>query len=429
MSFNEVVITHGLRTVYAKFGTALRDVPAVELGRQAVSELIERADLDPVRVDEVIIGCAGNPIDAANVARVVSLRANLPRAIPAVTVQRNCGSGLEAITTAVERIRSGRAKVVVAGGVESMSEYPLLYTRSAQRKFEGLARSRNIGQTLAAAAGFRFRDFKPVIGLETGLTDPVCGLNMGVTAEVLAKEFQISREQQDEFALTSHQRAIAAEDAGRFEAERIPVYMPPAYDRTVDSDVGPRREQSLEALGKLRPVFDRRYGTVTPGNACMVTDGAAAVLVMESDAAAQLGYEPLGRVAGYAWAGCSPRRMGLGPCYATPHALAEAGLRLDEVDLVELNEAFAVQVMACEICFRSRSFAREELGLDRAVGDIDRERLNVNGGAIALGHPVGSTGTRLVVTLLHELARRSTRWGLATLCIGGGQGGAMVVER
>ena len=429
MAGRDVVITHGLRTVYAKFGTALRDVPAVELGRQAVTELIERADVDPARIDEVIIGCAGNPIDAANVARVIALRSNLPRAIPAVTVQRNCGSGLEAITTAAERIRGRRARVVVAGGVESMSEYPLLYSPRAQRKFEGLARARSLGQRLAALGAFRPGDFKPRIGLETGLTDPVCGLNMGETAEVLAKEFQINRESQDEFALMSHQRAIAAEDAGRFDAERIPVYLPPAYDRTVDADVGPRREQSMEALAKLRPVFDRRYGTVTAGNACMVTDGGAAVLVMDRAVAAELGYEPLGRIAGYAWAGCSPRRMGLGPCYATPRALEEAGLGLEALDLIELNEAFAAQVMACEICFRSRSFAREELGLGDALGDIDRERLNVNGGAIALGHPVGSTGTRLVITLLHELVRRSARWGLATLCIGGGQGGAMVLER
>ena len=423
-----VVITHGVRSVYAKFGTALRNVSAVELGRQVVRELIERADLDPQRIDEVIVGCAGNPVDAANVARVISLQANLPRRIPAATVQRNCGSGLESITAATERIRSGRARVVVAAGVESMSNYPLLFAAAAQRKFETLARARTGGARLAALARFRPRDFSPEIGLEVGLTDPVCALNMGETAEVLAREFQVERDAQDEFALRSHQLAVAAEKAGRFDDERMPIFLPPAYDDLVDTDVGPRAGQSMEALAKLKPAFDRRHGTVTAGNSCMVTDGGAAVLVMSESMAAELGFEPLGRIAGYAWAGCSPRRMGLGPCYATPAALAEAGLELAELDLIELNEAFAAQVLACELCLRSSAFAREELGRDRAVGEIDRDRLNVNGGAIALGHPVGSSGTRLVLTVLHELARRSARWGLATLCIGGGQGGAMVLE-
>jgi acetyl-CoA acetyltransferase family protein len=252
---------------------------------------------------------------------------------------------------------------------------------------------------------------------------------MGDTAEVLAKEFHISREAQDEFALRSHRRAAAAESEGRFDDERIAVFLPPSYNAAVETDVGPRADQSMEALGRLRPVFDRRHGTVTAGNACMITDGAAATLVMDEATAHDMGFEPLGRVAGYAWAGCSPRRMGLGPCYATPPALDEAGCELADIDLIEINEAFAAQVMACELCFRSAAFARDELGRDRAVGDIDGQRLNVNGGAIALGHPVGSSGTRLVVTLLHELKRRSARRGLATLCIGGGQGGAMVLER
>lgn len=425
----DVVVTHALRTVQCKAGTALRDVHAAELGRQVVAELVERADLEPGRVDEVILGCAGNPIDAANVARVIALRARLPRVIPAVTVQRNCGSGMEALTAAVQRIRSGRARVVLAGGVESMSQYPLYFRRSAQDLFEDLARARSPGQRLQILARFRPRHFRPRVGLRIGLTDPVSGLGMGETAEVLAKEFGISREEQDELALMSHRRYVAAEEAGRWDAERIPVYLPPGYEETVDEEVGPRPEQSLEALAKLRPVFDRDYGTVTAGNSCMVTDGAAALLVMDASLAAELDYEPLGRVAGYAWAGCSPRRMGLGPCYAVPPTLDEAGIDLDEVGLVELNEAFAAQVIACEICFRSTSFARDELGRDRSIGEIGRERLNVNGGAIALGHPVGQTGARLVVTLLHEMARRDCRWGLATECIGGGQGGAMVLER
>jgi acetyl-CoA acetyltransferase family protein len=425
----DVVVTHGLRTVFAKAGTQLRRVSAVELGRQAVVELVARAEIDPERIDDVVIGCAGNPIDAANVARVIALRANLPQSLPAITVQRNCGSGMEAIALASERIRAGRAEVVLAGGVESMSNYPLLFRESAKRLFEQLFAARSLGQRLAVFARFRPRDLSPEIALLTGLTDPVCGLNMGETAEVLAKEFGIGREEQDRFALRSHELAVAAEEEGRFDSERIPVYLPPSMDQVVERDVGPRPEQSMEALAKLRPAFDRRHGTVTAGNSCMVTDGAAMTLVMSASAAERLGYEPLGRIAGYGWGGLSPRRMGLGPCYATPRALDDAGIAMQDVDLVEINEAFAAQVLACLLCFRSASFAREELGRDAAIGEVPLDKLNVNGGAIALGHPVGTTGARLVVTMLHEMRRRDVRRGLATLCIGGGQGGAMVLER
>jgi len=426
---SDIVITHGLRTPLAKAGTALRRVSAVELGRQVVSELVARADLDPEQIDEVVVGCAGNPIDAANIGRVVALRANLPRSIPAATVQRNCGSGLEAITTAAERIRAGRAKVVVAGAVESMSNYPLLYSAAATRQFERLFRSRGALGKLSALLGFRPRHFNPEIALLTGLTDPVCGLSMGETAEVLAKEFAISRDTQDEFALRSHQRAIAAEQAGIFQDERMPLFLPPTHAEVLEQDVGPRAGQSLDALAKLQPAFDRRYGTVTAGNSCMVTDGAAATLVMSAQTAQDLGYEPLGRLAGYSWAGLSPRRMGLGPCYAVPGALAEAGATLEQMERVEINEAFAAQVIACQLCLRSSVFARDELGMAGPVGSIPEEILNVNGGAIALGHPVGVTGARLVITLLHEMRRNGLRRGLATLCIGGGQGGAVVLER
>ena len=425
----EVVITHALRTVMAKAGTALRGVSAVELGRQAIVELLERADLVPERVDEVIIGCAGNPFDAANVARVIALRARLPIGVPAVTVQRNCGSGLEAITSAVERIRGGRAEIVLAGGVESMSNYPLLFSHRAQRLFEALYTARGFMERLRVLSAFRPRHFRPVASLETGLTDPVCGLNMGETAEVLAQEFHVSREAQDQFALRSHQRATAAEESGQFAAERVAVRKPPSYEDVVEVDVGPRAQQNMQALARLKPVFDSRYGSVTAGNSCMVTDGAAMTLLMTEQCAYRLGYEPMARISGYAWAGLTLRRMGLGPCYATPAALEEANLDLDSIDLIELNEAFAAQVLACEICFRSTSFAREQLGRSKAIGELDHDRLNVNGGAIALGHPVGATGARLVVTLLHELLRRDLASGLVTLCIGGGQGGAMVLQR
>ncbi|HEY7461516.1 MAG TPA: thiolase family protein [Gemmatimonadota bacterium] len=427
-SAREVVVVDGVRTPYVKAGEALASVPAVDLGRTVLRELIERAELDVEAVDEVIIGNTGMPSDAANLARVVALEAGVPRRVPAFTVQRNCASGMEAITSGALRIRHGEAQVVLAGGVESMSNMPLLFPDEFSGVMQALNRARGVPAKARAASRLRPRQLKPVVALLEGLTDPVCGLNMGQTAELLAKEFGISREEQDAFALESHRRASAAQAAGWLDEEIVPVYVAPDYGRPVEKDVGPRPNQSLEALARLPPVFDRRFGTVTAGNACMVTDGAAAVLLMEGDRARGLGYRPLGRVVSFAYAGCDPARMGLGPAHATPLALERAGLTLERMDLIEFNEAFAAQVLANREAFASPEFAREALGRDEPPGELDPARTNVNGGAIALGHPVGSTGTRLVLTLLKELRRRGGRYGLATLCVGGGQGGAVVVE-
>ncbi len=418
----------GVRTPYAKAGGALASVPAVDLGRTVLRELIERSELDVETVDEVIVGNTGMPADAANLARVVALEAGVPRRVPAFTVQRNCASGMEAITSGALRIRYGEADVVLAGGVESMTSMPLLFPDEFSDVMQALNRARGVPAKARAASRLRPRQLKPVVALLEGLTDPVCGLNMGETAEVLAKEFEISREAQDAYALESHRRAVAAQVAGRLAEEVVPVYLAPTYEQVVEEDVGPRPNQTLEALAKLPPVFDRRFGTVTAGNACMVTDGAAAVLLMEGGRARGLGYRPLGCIVSFAYAGCDPARMGLGPAHATPLALERAGLTLDRMDLIEFNEAFAVQVLANRAAFASREFAREALGKDQPIGDLDASRTNVNGGAIALGHPVGSTGTRLVLTLLKELRRRGGGLGLATLCVGGGQGGAVVVE-
>jgi acetyl-CoA acetyltransferase family protein len=266
------------------------------------------------------------------------------------------------------------------------------------------------------------------VALAEGLTDPICGLNMGETAERLAREFRISREAQDEFALLSHRRAVAATESGRLGEEIAPLYVPPSYTQTMVEDFGPRKDQTAEALARLEPYFDRRHGTITVGNACPVTDGACAVLVMSEEAARAGGYRPLGRILSIAFAGLDPARMGLGPAYATPLALERAGARMADVDLVEINEAFAAQVIANEIAFASERFARDELGRGEAIGGIDRLHMNVNGGAIALGHPVGVSGARLVLTLLKEMRRRQASLGLATLCVGGGQGAAMLLE-
>jgi acetyl-CoA acyltransferase len=424
----DVVLIDGYRTPFAKAGTALSGLPARELGRVAVAELLARHGVDPADVDEVILGNVAQPADSTNIARVVALLSGIPERVPAVTVQRNCASGMESIVQAHERIAAGHADLIVAGGTESMSKIPLYVSDGMTRVFERLARARSLMGKVQAVATARPRDLSPRLAIAEGLTDPVSGLNMGETAEVLAKEFGISREAQDDFALQSHKRAVAATDAGRMAEEIVPVFAPP-YREAVAQDVGPRRNQTLEALAKLKPYFDRRYGTVTVGNSCPVTDGAAAVLVTTAEKARTLGLKVAGRIKGYAFVGLDPARMGLGPAHATPVALKRAGVSFSDIGLVELNEAFAAQVIANEIAMGSAKYCREKLGLDGPIGTLDRSTLNVNGGAIALGHPVGVSGTRLVLTLLREMRRRRVALGLATLCVGGGQGAALVLER
>jgi len=422
-----VVVVEGLRTPYAKAWGAFDEVPADELGRIAVAELLTRLDLDAKEVDAVVVGNVAQPGEAANIARVIALRAGIPRAVPAHTVHRNCASGMESIAEGVNQIRLGQARVVVAGGVESMSNIPFLLSRELQRWLMGWQRAKRPIDKLKAVTRLRPAWFQPTVGLRLGLTDPVCDLNMGETAEVVARDFAISREEQDRFALRSHEHTEAAIDAGRLAEEIVPVYPPPRFDAVADDD-GLRRGQTMGALAKLKPVFDRRFGTVTAGNASQITDGGAAVLLMaESDARAR-GYTPLGRVTAWAFAGNDPARMGLGPVHATRKLLKQTGLHLAHFDLVEINEAFAAQVLGCLHAFDSAAYFRDHFDGEAPLGEIHETKLNVNGGAIALGHPVGSSGTRLIITLLKELRRRGLERGLATLCIGGGQGAAFVVE-
>jgi acetyl-CoA C-acetyltransferase/acetyl-CoA acyltransferase len=306
-----------------------------------------------------------------------------------------------------------------------MTQIPLQYTTEYAEWLEGLMRAKTPLAKLGQLARFRPRMLTPRIAIAEGLTDLVCGLNMGQTADNLAREFRITREAQDAFALQSHQRAIAARETLREEI--APVFAAPRYEPVRD-DIGPRDGQTLQALAKLKPYFDRRNGTVTVGNACQVTDGAAALLIGDDATAKAWPVPPLGRVRAFAFAGLAPSRMGLGPVFAAAKALERAGLTLADMDLVEINEAFAAQVLACVAAFQSGAFAKAELGRDHALGEIPMEKLNVNGGAIALGHPVGTSGARLLLTLLHELRRRGARRGLATLCVGGGQGAAFVLE-
>jgi acetyl-CoA C-acetyltransferase/acetyl-CoA acyltransferase len=404
----------------------LASVPAQELGRLATQAVLQRAGLRPDQVDQVVFGNVALPPDAANIARVIALKAGIPQDRISHTVQRNCASGMEAITTAAQLLQLGEAQAIVAGGTESMSRIPLLYNQEATDLFLRLGKARTLWQRLGTLLCFRPRHFKPVPGVQLGLTDPVCGLIMGETAEILAQEFGITRQQQDAFALESHRRAVLAQERCLLSEEIAPVPAEVA-GKEIKADVGPRKEQSAQALAKLRPYF-RTDGTVTVGNSCPLTDGAAAVVVMKGEAARAEGRRPLGYMRAYAYAGCDPRRMGLGPVFATSKLLERTGMSLRDIDLVEMNEAFAAQVLANEQAFASDRFAQEHLGRGKALGALDLDRLNVNGGAIALGHPVGATGTRLVITLLKELRRRGLRRGLATLCVGGGQGAALLLE-
>ena len=425
----EVVIVDGLRTPFLKAWTDFMKIPAHDLGSIVARELLERLNIEGEQLAEVIIGNIAQPPEAANVSRIVALQAGIPQQVPAFTVQRNCASGMEAIANAWYRIQAGEGDIYLAGGVESMSRIPLLFNEAATKWFGQLNKARTLGQRLGTIAKFKFGFLNPVVGLMLGLTDGYCGLNMGQTAEILAKEFKITREEQDKFAMHSHHKAEKATKDGTLREEIVPVPIPPKFDKMVMDDNGFREGQSMEALGKLKTVFDRANGTVTAGNASQITDGAAMVLVMSTEKANELGYEPLGKIRSFGFAGLDPSRMGLGPAYSTPMALDKAGIQMNDIELVELNEAFAAQVIANLKIFESDELTKKYLDRDKAAGTIAPEILNVNGGAIALGHPVGSSATRLVLTLLKEMKRRDLNLGLATLCVGGGQGAAFVLER
>lgn len=422
-----IAIVEGIRTPFIKAWTLFEDMPAQKLGAICVRELLELTHLNPHFVDEVIIGAVAQPVEASNVARVISLYAGIPKEKRAYTVSRNCASGLESATSAFEKIKCGLDKIVIAGGAESMSNIPLIFDKEITRILMRLNKARSPVDRLKIFSRIRPRHFKPVPGLVLGLTDPVCGLNMGQTAEVLAKEFAITRKEQDEFALESHKRAVR--NRQKLREEIMPVIVPPGFDTVVEDDNGPRENQTMEALCKLKPYFDKYTGTVTVGNSCQVTDGASALLIMGEEHARELGYKPLGYIRAYTYVGVEPSKMGLGPAYAIPIVLKKAGLLLKDIDLIEINEAFAVQVIACLRLLASKKFAEENFSVPEAIGEIDMDKLNVNGGAIALGHPVGVTGSRLILALLKEMRRRDARLGLASLCVGGGQGGAIILER
>jgi acetyl-CoA C-acetyltransferase/acetyl-CoA acyltransferase len=426
-----LVLAAGLRTPMARAGGAFAKEDPGHLGALLARELLTRSGLDPAELDEVVVGCVGPPPDQVNVARVIGLRAGVPQQVPARTVARNCASGIEAVTCAATNILSGLGDTYLCMGVEVMSSYPLIFGDRMTDFFARLMKARSLGQRLGAMTSFRPSFLKPRVALIEGLTDPTTGMIMGKTAELLARDWSLTREECDRFALESHRRARGARDRGRLARELMPVVPLGARkgSASVRHDDGIRDDQSMENLARLRPYFEKPDGLVTVGNACGITDSASAVVLTTENRAKELGLEPLAAIRSFAWAGLDPRRMGLGPVYSSAKALEAAGMELSDVGIVELNEAFAAQVLACGRAFDSAAFAQEQLGRDRALGELDPARLNVNGGAIALGHPVGATGTRLLLTLAHELQVADREVGLATLCIGGGQGGAVILER
>lgn len=411
-----VAIVSGIRTPFCKSQGLLKQMQADDLGAYAVKELFQRSSVLLNEIDEVIIGNVINPPHGANLARLIAVKAGLPISIPSYTVSRNCASGMEAVHSGANKILTGESEVIIAGGVESMSNTPILFPDKMRDFLLRLSKSKGALEQLKALFSFRPSMLIPQI---PGLVDPLCGLSMGQTAEKLVKEFRVTREEQDAFALQSHLRAAKAESDGRFAEEIFPILLPPAYSSYQEKDDGPRANQTLEALAKLKPVFEKINGTVTAGNSSPITDGAAALFLMSEEKAKALGLKPLGYLLGVAEAGLDPSRMGLGPAYATAKLFKKTGVSLKDIDLIEINEAFAAQVLAVMKAFNSKDFA---------LGEIDPNILNVNGGAIALGHPLGASGTRLILTLLLELKKRKKRLGLAALCIGGGQGQASLLE-
>lgn len=425
MKEERIAIVAGIRSPFCKGGGVMKDMEADDLGAYVVTELLAKTGIPPKHVDELIFGNVIQPAKFANIARIVSVKAGIPVAVPAVTVNRNCASGLEAITTGADKILLGHDDIVVAGGTESMSNFPVEVRKDFKEFLQKLGKAKTFAQKIDALSSFSLSSLIP----ETPeIADPLCGLSMGQTAENLAREFKVTRQEQDEFALLSQNRAEKAIAEGRMNDEIIPVPIAPKNTTVQTQDEGPRANQTLQDLTKLKPVFDKITGTVTAGNSSPITDGAAAVLLMKESKAKELGLKPIGYIRAHAAAGLEPSRMGLGPVFAMSKVLKKTGLKLSDIDLFEINEAFAAQVLAVLRASASDEFAKKELGLDKALGTIDLEKLNVNGGAIALGHPLGASGTRLVITLLKELKRRNKKIGMASLCIGGGQGQAIVVE-
>ena len=421
-----IYLIDGVRTPFLKSRNRPGPFAASDLATIAGRALLLRQGFDPSRIDEVILGCAAPSPDEVNIARVASLRMGCGEKVPAWTVMRNCASGMQALDAGITNILAGRSELVLAGGVDALSRAPLLYSDAMVLWLSKWYAAKSVGQKAALAAKFRPAYLAPVIGLMKGLTDPFVGLLMGQTAENVAYRFAITREQMDAYAARSHQRVLAAQRTGVFDAEIVPL-----YDKSgtlYAADDGVREDSTPENLAKLKPFFDRKYGNVTAGNSSQITDGAVWTLLASERAVDEHRLTPRARIVDAEWAGLDPAHMGLGPVHAATPLMRRHGLGLDDIDAWEINEAFAAQVLGCLRAWEDDAYCREMLGLDRAMCTLDLDRQNVDGGAIAIGHPVGASGTRIVLHLVDVLERTGGRRGIAGICIGGGLGGAMLVE-
>jgi acetyl-CoA acyltransferase len=422
-----VAIVEGCRTPFARSGTVFREMSAIELGKVSVRELIARAELDVEEIDHVVFGTVVQSVQEPNIAREVTLGSGIPPSVPSFTVARACASSNQAITSAAEHIALGHADVAIAGGAESLTDIPILFSPEMRNAMVRASKAKSLPERIKAFASIRPAHLAPIT---PAIAEPTTGETMGESAEKMARENGISREEQDRWALRSHQLAWAATEDGRLTREIVPTYVPPKFNEVVIQDNGIRPDTSLEKLSQLKPAFDRKYGTITAGNASPLTDGASAVLLMSEEKAKALGYEPLGYIRSYAYAALSPGDQLLqGPVYAAPVALERAGLSMQDINLLEIHEAFASQVLSNLQWFQSDKIAQERLGRPKAIGIPDEDRINVMGGSIAIGHPFGATGGRVTITLLNELKRRGEQFGMISVCAAGAMGFVMVVER
>jgi acetyl-CoA C-acetyltransferase len=425
-----IYVIDGARTPFLKSKNRPGPFAAADLATQAGRALLARQPFSPDELDEVILGCAAPSVDEVNIGRVAALRMGCGQKVPGWTVMRNCASGMQALDSGISNILAGRSKLVLAGGVDALSRAPLLYGDKMVLWFADTMGARTTGQRVAQFARLPVAALlKPVIGIMKGLTDPIVGLLMGQTAENVAYRFGITREQMDAYSVRSHERVIKAQDEGRLApggGEVEALY--DAKGNTYTLDDGVRRDASPQNLAKLKPFFDRKYGNVTPGNSSQITDGAAWLILASEEALKKHDLTPIGRIVDSEWAGLDPATMGLGPVHAATPILKRNNLGLNDVDYWEINEAFAAQVLGCLAAWKDEKYCKEELGLDHAMGSLNEDRLNVDGGAIALGHPVGASGARIVLHLIKTLKRNNAKRGMASICIGGGLGGAMLVE-
>lgn len=420
-----VYVVDGARTPFIKVKGVPGPFSASDLAVGAGKPLLARQSFDPSQFDQVIMGCVGPSEEEANIARIIALRIGCQEKVPAWTVQRNCASGLQAVDSAFQSIASGRCDLVLAGGCEAMSRAPLIFNRSMAHWLGGLQKSKTWGQKIAQITQFRPRFLVPIISLLKGLTDPVVNLNMGQTAQELAYQWNIHREEMDAFSVDSHKKAFEAQEDGLFKS------IAPAYDangQVYEKDDGVRSDSSLEKLAKLRPVFEK-FGDITAGNSSQVSDGAAMVILASQEAVDSYDLPVMGKILDCQWAALDPKIMGLGPAHAIAQLMTEHQMDFGDIDVVEINEAFSAQVLACIKALDDKAFLSEHVGVNEDLGTLSLDKLNPYGGAIALGHPVGASGARLVLNCLNSLNEKKAKRAIASLCIGGGQGGAMLLER